>query len=57
MQRTEKFIIRLPDGMRDRIRQNAEANRRTMNAEIVHYIDKALALKAETATSEPASSI
>lgn len=43
MQQADKFVIRLPEGMRDRIRQNAEANRRTMNAEILHYIDKAIA--------------
>lgn len=43
MQQADKFVIRLPEGMRDRIRQNAELNRRTMNAEIIHYIDKAIA--------------
>ncbi|WP_442580748.1 Arc family DNA-binding protein [Mesorhizobium sp. ASY16-5R] len=34
--------IRLPDGMRERIRQNAAENRRSMNSEIVHYLDFAL---------------
>ena len=43
MQIADKFVIRLPEGMRDQIRRNANASRRTMNAEIVHYIDKALA--------------
>lgn len=42
MQTADKFVIRLPEGMRDRIRQNAETSRRTMNAEIIHYIDQAL---------------
>jgi hypothetical protein len=56
VQQADKFVIRLPEGMRNRIRQNAEASRRTMNAEIVHYIDKALASETKTATSEPASS-
>lgn len=31
----DKFIIRLPDGMRDQIRAAAEANGRSMTAEIV----------------------
>jgi len=39
----DKFVIRLPDGMRDRLRQRATANRRTMNAEVILYIDRGLA--------------
>lgn len=31
----DKFIIRLPDGMRDQIKNAADANNRTMTAEIV----------------------
>ena len=31
----DQFALRLPDGMRDRIRAAAEANNRSMNAEIV----------------------
>ncbi len=31
----ERFIVRLPDGMRDRIAEAAKANNRSMNAEIV----------------------
>lgn len=31
----DKFIVRLPDGMRDRIKAAADANNRSMNAEIV----------------------
>jgi plasmid stability protein len=31
----DKFIIRLPDGMREQIREAAEANGRSMTAEIV----------------------
>ncbi|WP_082549636.1 Arc family DNA-binding protein [Mesorhizobium sp. Root552] len=52
VQQADKFVIRMPEGMRDRISENAKANRRTMNAEIVHYIDRALETK--TATTEPA---
>lgn len=31
----DKFIVRLPDGMRDRIAEAARGNNRTMNAEVV----------------------
>ncbi|SBW12707.1 Transcriptional repressor arc (modular protein) [uncultured Alphaproteobacteria bacterium] len=35
-----KFIVRMPDGMRDRIREAAEANNRSMNAEIVARLEE-----------------
>lgn len=35
---TEQFMLRLPDGMRDRIKAAAEANNRSMNAEIIHRL-------------------
>jgi hypothetical protein len=35
----DKFMLRLPDGMRERIKAAAEANRRSMNAEIVATLD------------------
>lgn len=38
----DKFIIRLPDGMRDQLKAAAEANNRSMNAEIVHRLKKSL---------------
>ncbi len=31
----DQFVVRFPDGMRDRIREAADANGRSMNAEIV----------------------
>lgn len=31
----EQFVVRLPDGMRDRIAEEAKKNNRSMNAEIV----------------------
>jgi hypothetical protein len=31
----DKYIIRLPDGMRDQINAAAKANKRSMNAEII----------------------
>ena len=35
----DKFVVRLPDGMRDRIAEAAEANNRSMNAEIVARLE------------------
>ncbi len=37
---SDKFMLRLPDGMRDRIKAVADANNRSMNAEIVATLDK-----------------
>lgn len=39
----EKFVLRLPDGMRDRIKLSAEANHRSMNAEVIALLEQALA--------------
>lgn len=36
----ERFVIRLPDGMRDRIADAAKANNRSMNAEIVSRLER-----------------
>lgn len=36
----DKVIVRLPDGMRDRIKSAAEANNRSMNAEIVATLEE-----------------
>jgi hypothetical protein len=36
---SDKFMLRLPDGMRKRIKAEAEANRRSMNAEIVARLE------------------
>jgi hypothetical protein len=38
---SDKFMLRLPDGMRDRIRFVAERNNRSINAEIVATLEKA----------------
>lgn len=39
-QQQEKFVLRLPDGMRDRIKSAATANNRSMNAEIVALLEE-----------------
>ncbi|SDY18052.1 Arc family DNA-binding protein [Citreimonas salinaria] len=36
---SDKFMLRLPAGMRERIKASAEENNRSMNAEIVHALD------------------
>lgn len=37
--RLDKVIVRLPDGMRDQLKSAAEANNRSMNAEIVSRLE------------------
>ena len=41
-QTAERFIIRLPDGLRDRIARVAKQNRRSMNQEIVLHLLRAM---------------
>lgn len=43
----DKFVIRLPDGLRDRIADQAEGNRRSMNSEIVLRLERSTALEVE----------
>ena len=38
----EQYIVRFPNGMRDKIRQAAETNGRSMNAEIIHRLQETL---------------
>ena len=42
-QTQDKFIVRLPDGMREAIRQRAEAAGRSMNAEVIVALERHLA--------------
>lgn len=39
----DKFMLRMPDGMRDRIAEAAKVNGRSMNAEIVHRLSESFA--------------
>lgn len=41
-QETDRFNIRLPAGIRDRLKEVANENRRSMNSELVFIIEKAL---------------
>ena len=52
----DQYPLRLPRGMRERIRSNAEANRRSMNSEIVHYLDRALAAEEKNGPAEAPTS-
>lgn len=38
----DKVLLRLPDGMRDRLKAAAEANNRSLNAEIVNRLEASL---------------
>lgn len=38
---SDKFMLRLPEGMRDRIKNAADSNNRSMNAEIVAALEAA----------------
>ena len=51
----EQYIVRLPDGMRDRIKEEAERNHRSMNAEIVFHLEKAFFDKLEMQKGEARS--
>ena len=41
-QTQDKFIVRLPEGMREAIRQRAEAAGRSMNAEVIAALERHL---------------
>lgn len=43
----DQYIVRFPDGMRDRLKANAEANNRSMNAEIVARLEDVDQLRAD----------
>ncbi|MET4686206.1 Arc family DNA-binding protein [Sinorhizobium fredii] len=36
----DKYVLRLPDGMRERLKAAAEANGRSMNAEMIHRLER-----------------
>ncbi|WP_296231506.1 Arc family DNA-binding protein [uncultured Pseudomonas sp.] len=43
----DKFVVRLPDGLRGRIFDVSAINRRSMNSEIVHRLEHSLELEQE----------
>ncbi|MBB6011909.1 plasmid stability protein [Aquamicrobium lusatiense] len=52
----DKYTLRLPDGMRTRIRERAVANKRSMNSEIIHVLDCAIRSENEKGPAEAATS-
>ena len=41
----DKFVVRLPDGLRPRIATVAQENHRSMNSEIIYRIERSLTLE------------
>jgi Arc-like DNA binding domain len=41
----EKFVVRLPDGMREQIANQARGNLRSMNSEIIHRLGQTTELE------------
>lgn len=37
-----QFVLRMPDGLRDRVKELATQNRRSMNAELVLIVERAV---------------
>lgn len=40
-QQGDKFVIRLPEGLREVIKREADKNERTMNAEVIFHLKRA----------------
>ena len=49
---SEKFILRLPDGLRTLIKVRAANSRRTMNSEILVLIERALEEEKQNAAPQ-----
>lgn len=43
-EQADKYLLRLPDGMREQISEAAKANKRSMNAEIIARLDASFAV-------------
>ena len=54
-QNQDKFIVRLPDGLRDRIHLAAEANHRSMNAEVVALLEEKYPAPVPEDVTDPAA--
>jgi hypothetical protein len=53
-QLADKYVLRMPDGMRDKITERAKANNRSMNAEIVLMLQQAMDMSGGTPPPSPA---
>lgn len=54
--KADKFVVRFPDGMREKIRAAAEANNRSMNAEIIARLQDSFAAEDGLKHPVPAGS-
>ena len=54
-QEVEKFVVRLPKGMRDRIAEVSRLSRRSMNSEIVARLEDSLGQSWNDSSAEGAS--
>ncbi|KQZ25821.1 hypothetical protein ASD50_20570 [Mesorhizobium sp. Root552] len=52
VQPQDKYVVRLPDGMRDEIKVAADRNQRSMNAEIIARLTEAVVLRDRIAKLE-----
>lgn len=43
----DKFVVRMPDGLREQIQEVAGDNHRSMNGEIIHRLERSLAVDQE----------
>lgn len=55
--RADKVLVRMPDGMRDRIKAAAKAFNRTMNAEIIARLEESFAVRDEAFMQEMAAAM
>ncbi len=46
-QAADKYVLRMPDGMREKINELAKANGRSMNAEMILMLQQALEARAQ----------
>jgi len=52
----ERFIVRMPEGMRDQIAEEAAANHRSMNSEIIARLQGSLVTDEPTRTAKDTGS-
>lgn len=50
----DQYIVRLPDGMRDFIKEKAKQAHRSMNAEIIHQLHRAYGVTENEKAGEAA---
>jgi plasmid stability protein len=48
----DKYILRLPDGMRDRLKDEAAKNKRSLNAEIIDRLEATFVMDETMSTHE-----